>query len=171
MTRVPVSPAPEASAPSSATELHVPAEASRLPELVAFAKEAARCARMGETAAARLRLILEELFANVYTHGSAGRAQEDEPLTVDICCALRAQDRVLFTTFRDTGPAFNPLVPLAALAPLISHNGPPPGALLLPLEDLPLGGQGLHLVRTLAVEPRYARAEGHNIFTFSLALE
>lgn len=166
MTRVPTSPAPEPSTPEASApasflghELHLPADSSHLPELAAFAKKTAHDARLGEKAAARLRLILEELFNNVCTHGNAGRAHTDELHKVDICCELRAQDTMLYTTFRDTAPAFDPLA------------GPPPGTLLLPLEDLPIGGQGLHLVRTLAQEPRYARTEEHNIFTFSLALK
>lgn len=139
-------------------DLHLPADLSRLPELAAFAGERARLARMDATAAGRLRLILEELFVNVCTHGNGNKGVRDERCRVDVHCELQEQDGMLHTTFSDTAPAFDPLA------------GPPPGNRLSPLEDLPLGGQGLHLVRTLAQEPRYARIDGRNIVTFSLAL-
>lgn len=152
---------PALSAPLAPTgvDLHLPAQLGRLPELAAFAKEVACRAPLGEKAAGRLRLILEELFTNVCVHGNTRGTSEDAPYTVHIHGEVRGPGRALHLTFRDTAPAFDPL------------GGPPPGVLLLPLEDLPMGGQGLHLVRTLAQEPRYARAEECNIFTFFLALE
>jgi len=41
----------------------------------------------------------------------------------------------------------------------------------LPLEERPIGGLGIHLIRNLATELAYERKENRNVFCFSIEIE
>jgi len=91
----------------------------------------------------RMNLVLEEMTLNVMTHGRAAGATE---LEVIVSC----EGDGVTIEISDDGPRFDPLED----APL-----PDPEA---PLEDRPVGGLGVHLVRTMMDEITYRYQDGRN---------
>ena len=91
----------------------------------------------------RMNLVLEEMTLNVMTHGRDAGARELEVIVV--CDADAVAIEIV-----DDGPRFDPLED----APL-----PDPDA---PLEDRPVGGLGVHLVRTMMDEITYRYQDGKN---------
>ena len=101
--------------------------------------------------AARIHLALEEAVSNVimyaYPEGTAGNMVLD---------AVRDGNRLQFTLV-DRGKAFDPTtVPEAN-----------PGA---PLEERPVGGLGIHLVRSIMDSISYSRLDGKNVLTMIISL-
>jgi sigma-B regulation protein RsbU (phosphoserine phosphatase) len=92
-----------------------------------------------------VRLVLEELIANAIDHGGAVEC------TVD----LSFTERTMTLKIIDDGSAFNPL------------DGPD---LELDADDLdrPIGGLGLHLIKTLSLDAVYAREDDRNRLTLVL---
>lgn len=94
-----------------------------------------------------LRLIAEEVASNAMDHGQdAGERGPQQQLLVDIA---RSDDRLL-VEFRDSGRPFDPL------------SLPPPD-LDASILERPIGGLGVHLVRSLAESVSYTREEPYNI--------
>lgn len=92
-----------------------------------------------------VRLVLEELLANALDHGGAGD-----------CTVELGFDRATITLrIEDDGTAFDPLA------------APP---LELDADDLdrPIGGLGIHLVKTLALDAAYRREGERNLLTLVL---
>jgi anti-sigma regulatory factor (Ser/Thr protein kinase) len=120
-------------------------DGAELGRLVGFAEEFARCHGLPEAEWARLLIILEELFTNAVNYGyldggaAAGRIE----------VGLAVIKGRLEVHFSDNGRPFNPL----------SHM--PPDLDREPA-DRPLGGLGLHLLRSLVDEARYRRDRGRN---------
>jgi len=118
-----------------------------LPRLIEFAEKFASGCGLPEPERARLLIILEELFTNVIRYGypdgaSAGRIE----------VALAAQPGRIEIDFSDDGAPFDPL---AERSPEID----------LPSAERPVGGLGLHILRSLVHEARYRRARGRNRLT------
>jgi len=90
-----------------------------------------------------LVVALEELVTNALRYGAAGGRVPDIDVSLDI------QDGVFVLVVTDDGPAFDPL-------------GVAPPARDRPLEDRPIGGLGIHLVRHLMDEVVYARVDERN---------
>jgi anti-sigma regulatory factor (Ser/Thr protein kinase) len=90
-----------------------------------------------------LKLVSEELLANIINHGYDSRADE----IIDI--ELAVDDRSVHITFTDTAKAFNPL------------ERKPPDV----LNDLSEGGMGILLVKSLTDEQHYQRGNNQNVFT------
>lgn len=90
-----------------------------------------------------LKLVAEELLANIINHGYAGNAGQH----IDL--ALEIDERSVRLTFTDAGAAFNPL----------ERNSPET------LNDLSEGGMGLLLVKSLTDRQHYAREGDLNVFT------
>ncbi len=91
-------------------------------------------------------LALEEVFMNVVMHGST---PEHVP-TVEVSLTREADDVVL--RIADTGPAFDPL------------DAPNPDVEAA-IEDRPIGGLGIYLLREMMDEFTYARLHGQNCLT------
>ena len=94
----------------------------------------------------RVNLVLEEVGLNVMTHGQEAGASELEVLVTS-----DAEKTTLEIV--DDGPRFDPLQD----APL-----PDPEA---SLEERPVGGLGIHLVRTMMDEVSYRYEDGRNRLT------
>lgn len=92
-----------------------------------------------------LDLCIVEMVSNVVDHSYRGSPGE---ITLELDLAPTAGVLTIF----DHGPAFDPL------------SVPPPAA-PTSLEEAPLGGYGIHMVRTTAQECRYERRDGRNVFT------
>jgi anti-sigma regulatory factor (Ser/Thr protein kinase) len=108
----------------------------------------ARCRNAGfaESAVLELRLVAEEVLTNIAKYGFEPGATP----AVELLLSFRDDAAVL--EFRDGGKAFDPLAQ-------------PPPDLDAPLEERPLGGLGLPLVRALVSEARYVREGPTNVLT------
>ncbi len=90
-----------------------------------------------------LKLVSEELLANIINHGYDSHANE----TIDI--ELAVDDGSVRITFIDSASAFNPL----------ERKSPDV------LNDLSEGGMGILLVKSLTDDQHYKRDNNQNVFT------
>ena len=122
----------------------VPGEHDRLRDLTAAIDGVLQ--RNGVTAMVRgdVCLIAEEVGSNVIEHGGDPGEQHE------IVVGIRVGNGQLLIEFRDNGRAFDPL-------------GVPAPAIDADIEERPIGGLGLHLVRELAETLSYAREEPYNV--------
>lgn len=109
----------------------------------AFA-EFAETHTLPEGARRSLNVALDELLANELSHGRVGRD------ACSIVVEVELDQERLIVTLTDDGPPFDPF----------SQNAPDT---TLSVEDRPIGGLGLHLVRELMDEFSYERRDGHNV--------
>jgi serine/threonine-protein kinase RsbW len=114
-------------------------EAAALPRLIDFVEDFASRHDLPQLERSRLLLVLEELFTNVVKYG---RAEDAAATTIEI--ALAVKGRELTIEFSDDGPPFDPLI--AA-----------PPDLEQPIAERPIGGLGLHILRSLVEHARYRR--------------
>ena len=91
-------------------------------------------------------LAIEEVVTNVVSHGVTDQG------ALRITISLRLETADLRIQVTDSGRPFNPLVV------------PSPNT-QLPLEDRPVGGLGVHLVRSLMDDVVYRREDGKNTLT------
>jgi serine/threonine-protein kinase RsbW len=91
-----------------------------------------------------IHLVLDELVANIITHGYDDTAEHQIRVT------LTLDEALLGIRVEDDGRPFDPL----AL---------PPPDLDLPLEDRPVGGLGIHIVRSVMDDVEYRREGDHNV--------
>jgi len=89
----------------------------------------------------QLHLMLDEITTNVILHGYHG--DPAGTLTIDAECAGHR----IVLTISDLAPPFDPLA-----------QAPEPD-LSLALDERPIGGLGMHLVRQMADEVSYARVQ------------
>jgi len=96
-----------------------------------------------ETALFQVRLVLEEIMMNVISYGSDGVT------TPHVRLHLSQQDTALAMEIADDGVAFDPL---QAPAPDLDAD----------IDDRPIGGLGVFLVRELMDSVTYRREAGWN---------
>lgn len=94
----------------------------------------------------QVKLILEELALNVINYGNRGGV---EPIEI----RLANIDDTIVVEISDVGQPFDPL-----------HEAPSPD-LSLSLEERPIGGLGLYLVKTMVDEMHYQWEDGRNHLT------
>jgi serine/threonine-protein kinase RsbW/sigma-B regulation protein RsbU (phosphoserine phosphatase) len=99
-----------------------------------------------------LELAVEEMALNVMKHAFDGAGPHTFHLDVGV------EDGTVVLRIEDTGRPFDPL---AAPAPSLSAS----------LDDRPVGGLGVHLVRRLVPDLAYRRHEGRNILTVRVPLD
>ena len=123
-----------------------PARFSALPETAAFAR--GFCDRHGiePDDALKLTLIIEELFTNTIEHGY--RAESDAPIRI----TLESQDGAVTLLYEDSAPRYDTLASASA-------EPSTPGE---ELDTRSIGGLGVHLIRELTSDARYAYEEGSN---------
>lgn len=97
----------------------------------------------------KVNLILEELYTNTLHHGLH---MCPKPIVVIEFCLKRGMLEIIY---RDNGVAFNPL---ALKQPDLGLN----------LEDRPVGGLGIHLVKTITDQANYERHGNYNVITLQL---
>lgn len=133
-------------------DLRLPNDLAQLDALSGRVEAFAEEAGIGPKPAYRLQLAIDEFFNNAVDYGYPdGRAGE---IAIQ---ARRAGDR-LELVFSDDGDPFDPFT---APAPDLTGT----------VEERPIGGLGVHLVRTFCESFSYARENGRNVkrLTFSLA--
>jgi len=124
-------------------------EIARLTEAV---DHFARQARMTDEDRHNVHLILDELVINVIKYAF----RDTQAHTIDVRLSLH--DRVLMMIIADDGREFDPT------------RAPAPD-LDLPIEERPIGGLGIHIVRTLSDSITYERNGGRNTLTVVRTLE
>ncbi|BCU07089.1 ATP-binding protein [Allochromatium tepidum] len=96
----------------------------------------------------QLSLCLDELLTNTMSYGYADRAEADDDCDIGVSFGL-IDDRLLLV-LEDDGQPFDPLR---------EADTPDPDA---DLDSRPIGGLGLHLVRTFMDACRYIRIDDRN---------
>jgi serine/threonine-protein kinase RsbW len=124
----------------------------QLPETVAFLHQAWQDGALPEEAAFPFDLALDEVFMNVVRYAAG---PDGEPREVTI--VIRREGEIVSLVVEDDGPAFDPLtVP----APDVTAS----------IEDRPIGGLGVFLVRRLMDDVAYARVSNRNRLTMRKAV-
>lgn len=95
----------------------------------------------------QIKLVLEELGVNIVKHGHDSDPDHQFEIVLD------SDTDALTIELRDEGRAFNPLT-----------DSPEPDV-DSGLEDRPVGGLGIYLVRTMMDELSYRREDNQNILT------
>jgi serine/threonine-protein kinase RsbW len=121
-----------------------------LPALMDAVEAHLAAAGAPDAASASVLIALDEVMANVVDHGGEGGASPS------IEVALRVADGRIAVQVSDDGRAFNPI---QAAAPDTGGS----------VEDRPIGGLGIHLVKSLMDAVAYERSAGRNHLSFSRA--
>jgi serine/threonine-protein kinase RsbW len=98
-----------------------------------------------------MNVVLDELLINTVGHGLAGR--EGGQVTIDV----GLQPGRLTVTLSDNGPAFDPF----------GRDAPDT---TLSVDERPIGGLGIHLVRKLVDDVSYHRRDDRNVVTLTKRL-
>lgn len=103
---------------------------------------------LSDTDVMEINLVLDEIVLNVIRHG------HDDEQDHEIRIGLGAAPDTVTITVEDDGKPFNPL------------DAPPPD-LDLPLDERPIGGLGIHIMRSLTSALEYRRDGGKNRLTLT----
>ena len=139
------------SVPIATRSLRLAANAACLHDALEFVRTGALEANLPAARIGELDLIIEEIFMNVCWHGYPEGSQG----FVDLAYSVPAPGE-LSVEVADQGVEFNPL---AAAPPDVTLN----------LENRPIGGLGIFLVKKLAPRIAYRRDRDWNRLTFALS--
>lgn len=128
-------------------EITVEATTGNIPKVAAFVDEELERLDCAPKANMQIDVCIDELVANV-AHYAYGSGTGD----VTVCLGFDEEQRIFSLTFVDAGVPFDPC------------NVPEPD-ISLPLEERPIGGLGLLMVRKMMDEMRYRREGEHNVLT------
>jgi anti-sigma regulatory factor (Ser/Thr protein kinase) len=117
-----------------------------IPRLARAVDQFAGDCGLSEDDTATVNLLLDELVTNVIKYGF------DDGLDHQIFVSVVLDGDNMTVRVEDDGKPFNPL------------DAPPP-KLDLPIEERPIGGLGVHIVKTMADSLEYQRDAGRNIVT------
>lgn len=120
---------------------------SEIHRLAGLAERFGQAQQLSEDEVLAINLVLDEVVTNVIDHGFEGIDGEPE---IRLTMTLEGTD--LTIRVEDNGRAFDPL------------QAAPPD-LDLPLEDRPVGGLGIHIVRSVMNTVEYDRRGGRNLLT------
>ena len=126
--------------------IRLPARIENLERLVDFVLSALRQGGAGEKTVADLHLAVDEACTNCVSYAYP----EGEPGEIELTC--RIGPKKFEISIRDWGRPFNPL------------KTPPPD-LDLDLEDRPIGGLGVFLMKKFSDRLEYRREEDSNLLT------
>lgn len=118
-----------------------------LDAITAFCAEQQLPDRVGQD----LMLVLDEIFTNIVSYAY----DDGERHEIEISLSLDAEGVSVYVV--DDGKAFDPL---AQTAPDLDAD----------LDDRPIGGLGIHLLRSLMRDVSYRRENGHNVLAFARKL-
>ncbi|MEW6753396.1 MAG: ATP-binding protein [Candidatus Latescibacterota bacterium] len=131
--------------------LTVPGSRDSLPRVAQWVVAAATEAGLSSKAAYRLRLAVDEIAANIVSHGYGDRQRAG---SLDLEARIDPQRLTIY--LEDTGQAFDPT----------EHSAP--RNLDRPLEERAPGGLGIHLARTSVDCFRYERVGNRNRSVFEM---
>jgi sigma-B regulation protein RsbU (phosphoserine phosphatase) len=109
-------------------------------------------ARLPRDAMSEIRIVCDEVLANIMAHGFRDEAEHDITVSIEM-----AEGRLVLTV-SDDGVPFDPLT-----VPVPDTSGP--------LEQRAVGGLGIHLVRHLVDQMTYERRGDRNILTLVKAID
>ena len=124
--------------------INLVATADQLDVLTTFIRGILSAAGLSGDNLLSFELALEELFVNAMTHGAEAGGRTPK-VSVTIC----PRNQVVETVFEDDAPAFNPL----------THADPVIDA---PIEERPIGGLGVFLVKNVMDSVDYEYVTGRN---------
>lgn len=133
----------------SVTLVNQLSEVERLSRLVETFGEAEG---LGPEVVFSVNLALDEVVTNVIRY-----AHDDDGLQHPIVVRLALEQDVLTAQVEDDGRAFNPL----------EAPAPDTGA---SIDERPIGGLGIHLVRSVMNSVEYRREDGRNVLTMKKKL-
>lgn len=122
------------------------AQVRDLNDIREFLDQAVRSLGGSSDDAGDLVLAVNEAVTNSLLHGYGG-----QPGPIGVCVEVEEGD--LFVVLSDNAPPFDP-------------TRVPPPDIYLPLEDRPLGGLGIHMMRQLTDELIYRRVDDANELVF-----
>jgi len=125
-------------------ELTIRADLSALAAIADFLSET--LAGCSDELVFAIQLAVDEACSNTILYGYPGR----EPGTITIACTV--DDNAVRVTITDDGVPFDPL------------TAPPP-LLDIPIEERPIGGLGVHFIRTVTDSVAYAWKDGKNVLS------
>ena len=128
--------------------LYIKNELEQLTRLYAFLEQQAGVYKLEELQSMQIKLALEEAVTNVILYAYPDK--KDQDIRID----MSYEDKRLTIVITDTGTDFNPL----------ERQEPD---LTLSLEERPVGGLGIYLVKQLMTEVTYKRSAGKNILTMT----
>lgn len=128
------------------TTLHIKNELGNLTLLSDFLEQNMQGKVLDETLQMQLQLVLEEVVVNVISYAYPGETDKD------IFVEIGWNGRCMEITVIDSGIPFNPL----------EKEDPD---LTLSVEERPIGGLGIYLVKQLMTDVHYIRRDGKNILT------
>lgn len=134
--------------------LDLPADLTGVAAAQAMVEAACAEAGLAPAKAFKLSMAVDELLTNVATHGTARAAGG----AARMAAAVWRDSGALVVELSDDGPAFDPF-----------RDARQP-ALDAALDDRPIGGLGVHLVRTMVDRVTYARRDGRNVVTLAMGL-
>ncbi len=131
--------------------LRLPAKLPSLARFREFVDRSAVAAGASPELLLKIELVLEELLVNHVLH-AYGDGEGDS----DVACFCPTPDQFCLEVVDEAAP-FDPL----------GHASPD---LTLAPADRPIGGLGIHMIRSLADEISYRREAGKNVITVCFAL-
>jgi anti-sigma regulatory factor (Ser/Thr protein kinase) len=126
--------------------IRLPARLENLEKLIDFAIRVLRKGGVGERTVSDLHLAVDEACTNCCSYAYP----DDESGEIELACRIDPEE--ISITIRDWGRPFNPL------------ENPPPD-LTLDLDDRPIGGLGIFLLKKFADRVDYRREKGANVLT------
>ena len=127
-------------------------ELAELERLAEFLSQFGTEHNLSEDLSFELNLALEEIFCNIVKHGYQDEACHQ------ITVSLALSEGTVSLSVADDAPAFNPL---EAPEPILDR----------PLEDRPIGGLGIHIVRRVMEDVEYRREGDRNILLMKKRVE
>jgi anti-sigma regulatory factor (Ser/Thr protein kinase) len=100
----------------------------------------------------KIDMVMDEILTNIISYGYKDKKEHYINIYVNI------ENNTLKIVVEDDAVAFNPL--LAS-----------PPDLTIPLEERPIGGLGIYLVKTNVDTIDYAREHGHNILSMTMSIK
>jgi anti-sigma regulatory factor (Ser/Thr protein kinase) len=125
-------------------KISVGADPAGVGEVNAAFAEFAEAHELAATVRRSVNVALDELLANVLSHGGTGR----DPCSVTV--EVKLDQECVTVILTDDGTPFDPF----------GRDAPDT---TLSVEARPVGGLGIHLVRQLMDQVSYQRREGHNV--------
>jgi anti-sigma regulatory factor (Ser/Thr protein kinase) len=127
------------------SELVLASDIAELQRLLAHIAEFGKTHGLSAEATGALQLALEEVVTNVIVHGY--RRLPGQTLRVRLTC----ENSIVTAEVEDSAPAFDPLA------------RPQPEHVNHPVENRPIGGLGIHLVKKLMDTVEYRRNHDRNL--------